>query len=81
MGLMDLVNVNYKQVFSGVMQSPEAQSMMADFLNHCLLHCEETRECIIDILSKDEAFTTLIDKSIEKNIKKNKMKSDYFSEE
>lgn len=81
MGLMDLVNVNYKQVFNGVMQSPEAQSMMADFLNHCLLHCEETRECIIDVLSKDETFTTLIDKSIEKNIKKNKIKSDYFSEE
>ena len=80
MGLMDLVNVNYKQVFNGVMQSPEAQSMMADFLNHCLLHCEETRECVIDILSKDEKFNKLIDDSIERVIKKSKMKSEYFTE-
>lgn len=80
MGIMDLVNVNYKQIFNNIMQSQDAQCMMADFLNHCLLHCEETRECIIDILSKDESFTKLIDDSIERVIKKNKMKSDYFCE-
>jgi hypothetical protein len=80
MGLMDLVNVNYKQIFNTLMQSPEAQCMMADFLNHCLLHCEETRECIIDILSKDESFNKVIDDSIERVIKKSKMKSDYFYE-
>ena len=79
MGLMDLVNVNYKQIFSTLMQSPEAQEMMADFMNHCWLHCEETRACIIDILSQDESFNILIDNSIEKNIKKSKIKSDYFS--
>lgn len=79
MGIMDLVNINYKQVFNSLMQSPEAQGLMADFLNHCLLHCEETRACIIDVLSKDESFNILIDDSIEKNIKKSKMKSDYFS--
>lgn len=81
MGIMDLVNVNYKQIFSGVMQSKEAQSMMADFLNHCLLHCDETRECIMDIIAKDDKFIKLIDDSIENNIKKNKIKSEYFSEE
>ncbi len=80
MGLMDLVNVNYKQVFNGLMQSQDAQSMMADFLNHCLLHCEETRECVIDILSKDENFNKLIDDSIERVIKKSKMKTEYFTE-
>ena len=74
MGLMDLVNVNYKQIFSTLMQSPEAQEMMADFMNHCLLHCEETRACIIDV-----SFNILIDNSIERNIKKSKIKSDYFS--
>lgn len=79
MGLMDLVNVNYKQIFSTLMKSPEAQEMMADFMNHCLLHCEETRACIIDILSQDESFNILIDNSIERNIKKSKIKSDYFS--
>ena len=79
MGLMDLVNVNYKQIFSTLMQSPVAQEMMADFMNHCLLHCEETRACIIDILSQDESFNILIDNSIERNIKKSKIKSDYFS--
>lgn len=79
MGLMDLVNVNYKQIFSTLMQSTEAQEMMADFMNHCLLHCEETRACIIDILSQDESFNILIDNSIERNIKKSKIKSDYFS--
>ena len=80
MSIMDLVNVNYKQIFGSIMQSPEAQSMMADFLNHCLLHCEETRECIINILSEDDNFIKLIDKSIDKNIKKSKMKCDYFKE-
>lgn len=80
MSIMDLVNVNYKQIFSSIMQSPDAQSMMADFLNHCLLHCEETRECIINILSEDENFLKLIDKSIDKNIKKTKMRNDYFKE-
>lgn len=80
MGLMDLVNVNYKQIFNTLMQSPEAQSLMADFLNHCLLHCEETRECIINVLSNDESFSKVIDDSIERVIKKSKMKSDYFYE-
>lgn len=80
MSIMDLVNVNYKQIFNNIMQSQDAQCMMADFLNHCLLHCEETRECVIDILSKDESFTKLIDESIERAIKKSKMKSDYFCE-
>lgn len=79
MGIMDLVNVNYKQIFGNLMQSPEAQSLMADFLNHCLLHCEETRACVIDILSKDESFMVLVDDSIERVIKKSKMKSDYFN--
>lgn len=78
MGIMDLVNVNYKQIFNTLMQSPEAQSLMADFVNHCLLHCEETRACIIDVLSKDESFSILIDNSIEKIIKKSKIKSEYF---
>ena len=80
MGLMDLVNVNYKQIFNTLMQSPEAQSLMADFLNHCLLHCEETRECIINVLCNDESFSKVIDDSIERVIKKSKMKSDYFYE-
>lgn len=80
MSFMDLVNINYRQIFNGLMQSKDAQCMMADFLNHCLLHCEETRECVINILSQDESFNKLIDDSIERNIKKSKMKSDYFSE-
>ena len=79
MGIMDLVNINYKQIFSGLIQSQEAQSMMADFINHCMLHCQETRECIIDILSKDENFNKIIEDSIENNIKKSKIKSEYFS--
>lgn len=79
MGLMDFVNVNYKQVFNGIMQSQEAQGLMADFVNHCLLHCEETKECLMDILAKDETFNKLIDESIEKNIKKSKMKSEFFN--
>lgn len=78
MSLMDLVNVNYKQIFNGIMQSKDAQCLMADFLNHCLLHCEETRECIMNILSEDEGFNNLIDCSIERIIKKSKIKSDYF---
>lgn len=80
MSFMDLVNINYRQIFNGLMQSKDTQCMMADFLNHCLLHCEETRECVINILSQDESFNKLIDDSIERNIKKSKMKSDYFSE-
>ena len=80
MSFMDLVNINYRQIFNGLMQSKDAQCMMADFLNHCLLHCEETRECVINILSQDESFNKLIDDSIERHIKKSKMKSDYFSE-
>ena len=80
MGIMDLVNINYKQIFNGLMQSQDAQCLMADFLNHCLLHCEETRECVINILSQDESFSKLIDESIERVIKKSKMKSEYFSE-
>ena len=79
MSFMDLVNINYRQIFNGLMQSKDAQCMMADFLNHCLLHCEETRECVINILSQDESFNKLIYESIERNIKKSKMKSDYFS--
>lgn len=78
MGFMDLMNINYKEIFNGLMKSNEAQSMMADFMNHCLLHCDETRECIVDILSKDDRFNDVVDKSIEKIIKKNKMKNDYF---
>lgn len=81
MSIMDLVNINYRQVFNGLMQSKEAQSMMADFMNHCLLHCAETRECVLDILSKDEGFTSLVDEAIERNIKKTKMKSDFFNQE
>lgn len=81
MSIMDLVNINYRQIFNGLMQSQDAQSLMADFINHCLLHCEETRECMIDILSKDESFTKLIDDSIERVIKKSKIKSDYFNKE
>lgn len=79
MSIMDLVNINYKQIFNGLMQSDGAQCMMADFINHCLLHCEETRECIIDILSKDDNFNKVIDDSIERIIKKNKMKSEFFN--
>lgn len=79
MGVMDLLNINYKQIFNGLMQSQDAQCMMADFMNHCLLHCDETRECIIDILSKDERFSKTIDEAIERNIKKSQMKSEYFS--
>ena len=81
MGLMDLVNVNYKQIFNTLMQSPEAQSLMADFLNHCLLHCEETRDCIINILSENDNFNKTIDEAIERHIKKSKIKSDYFTKE
>ena len=44
------------------------------------MHCEETRECIIEVLSKDESFNKVIDDSIERIIKKSKMKSDYFYE-
>lgn len=78
MGIMDIMNINYKEIFNGVMKSPEAQSMMADFLNHCLLHCDETRQCIMDVLSKDDNFNSIVEKSIEKVIKKNKMKSEFF---
>lgn len=81
MSIMDLVNVNYKQIFNNLMQSQDAQSLMADFMNHCLLHCDETRECIINILYQNESFTNLVDESIERIIKKNKMKSDYFTKE
>lgn len=81
MGIMDLVNINYRQIFNGLMQSEDAQSLMADFMNHCLLHCEETRECIIDMLSNNEAFSCLVDKSIERAIKKSKMKSEFFTKE
>lgn len=80
MGMMDFVNIDYEQIFGKLMQSQRAQSMLADFLNHCLLHCEETRECIVDILSKDDNFNKLIDEGIERNIKKSKMKSSYFTE-
>lgn len=79
MSIMDLVNINYRQIFNGLMQSQDAQCMMADFINHCMLHCQETRECIIDILSKDENFNKIIEDSIENNIKKSKIKSEYFS--
>ena len=79
MNIMDLVNINYRQIFNGLMQSQDAQCMMADFINHCMLHCQETRECIIDILSKDENFNKIIEDSIENNIKKSKIKSEYFS--
>lgn len=81
MNIMDLVNVNYKQVFNNLINSQEAQSMMADFMNHCLLHCDETRECIYDILANDEGFNKIVDEAIDKHIKKNKIKSDYFSQE
>lgn len=81
MSIMDLVNINYRQIFNGLMQSKDAQCMMADFLNHCLLHCEETRECIINILSEDEQFSKLIDDSVERLIKKSKMKSEYFTKD
>lgn len=80
MGFMDLVNINYKQVFNGLMQSKDAQSLMADFLNHCLLHCEETRECVINILSQDEKFNQIVDEAINKIITKNKMKTEYFEQ-
>ena len=79
MNIMDLVNINYRQIFNGLMQSQDAQCMMADFINHCMLHCQETRECIIDILSKDENSNKIIEDSIENNIKKSKIKSEYFS--
>lgn len=79
MNIIDLVNINYRQIFNGLMQSQDAQCMMADFINHCMLHCQETRECIIDILSKDENFNKIIEDSIENNIKKSKIKSEYFS--
>lgn len=78
MGFMDLVNINYKQIFNGLMQSKDAQSLMADFLNHCLLHCEETRECVINILSQDEKFNQIVDEAINKIITKTKMKTEYF---
>ncbi len=81
MSIMDLVNINYRQIFNGLMQSKDAQCMMADFLNHCLLHCEETRECIINILSENEQFSKLIDDSVERLIKKSKMKSEYFTKD
>lgn len=81
MSIMDLVNINYKQIFNGLMQSQEAQCMMADFINHCLLHCQETRECIMDILSKSDNFNYIVDESIERHIKKSKMKNDYFNED
>ena len=79
MGIFDLMNVNYKQIFNSIMQSEDAQSLMADFLNHCLLHCSETQECIINLLENNENFNNIIDNSIEKVIKKSKMKSDYFN--
>lgn len=81
MGIMDLVNINYKQIFNSIMKSEDAQSLMADFINHCLLHCDETRECIVDILSNNESFSCLIDKSIERIIKKSKIKSEFFTKE
>jgi hypothetical protein len=32
----------------------------------------------MDVLSKDDNFNSVVEKSIEKVIKKNKMKSDFF---
>lgn len=80
MGLMDLMSVNYKQIFNEIMKSEEAQCLMADFVNHCLLHCQETRDCIIEVLKQDEGFKTVINDCIEDNIKKSKIKSDYFKD-
>lgn len=81
MNIMDLMNVNYKQIFNNLMNSQDAQCMMADFMNHCLLHCEETRDCIINVLSENDNFNKVIDEAIEKHIKKSKIKSDYFNQE
>lgn len=81
MNIMDLMNVNYKQIFNNLMNSQDAQCMMADFMNHCLLHCEETRDCIINILSENDNFNKTIDEAIERHIKKSKIKSDYFTKE
>lgn len=80
MGLMDLMSVNYKQIFNEIMKSEEIQCLMADFVNHCLLHCQETRDCIIEVLKQDENFKTVINDCIEDNIKKSKIKSDYFKD-
>lgn len=79
MGIFDLMNINYKQIFNSIMQSEDAQSLMADFMNHCLLHCNETQECIINLLENNENFNRIIDNSIEKIIKKSKIKSEYFN--
>lgn len=79
MSLMDLVNVNYKQIFGKIMQSEEAQSMMADFLNHCIVNCNETSDIIIQMLSESEVFEEAVNKAVTRIAKKDKMKTDYFN--
>lgn len=79
MSLMDLVNVNYKQIFGKIMQSEEAQCMMADFLNHCIINCKETSDTIIQMLSESEAFEEAVNKAVTRVAKKDKMKTDYFN--
>lgn len=79
MSIMDLVNVNYKQIFSKIMQNEDAQSLMADFLNHCIINCKDTSTVLIEMLSNSEEFERLVDKSVTNLAKKDKMKSDFFS--
>ena len=80
MSIMDLVNVNYKQIFGKVMQSDEAQSMMADFLNHCLDNCKETSDVIIQMLTENPQFEALLNDTITKIAKKDKMKTEFFNQ-
>ena len=80
MSIMDLVNVNYKQIFGKVMQSDEAQSMMADFLNHCLANCKETSDVIIQMLTENPQFEALLNDTINKIAKKDKMKTEFFNQ-
>lgn len=79
MGIMDLVNVNYKQLFGKVLQNEEAQSLMADFLNHCIINCRDTSDALVEALSNNENFEKLVDKSVTNLAKKEKMKTDFFS--
>ena len=79
MGIMDLVNVNYKQVFGKIMQSEEAQSMMADFLNHCIVNCKETSEVIIQMLADSPQFEQVVNEAITRVAKKDKMKVEFFN--
>lgn len=51
---MSVLNfINYKQVVNSAMQDSQIQELVADFLNHCLKNCSETKELIRDIVREE----------------------------